>query len=350
MIQFGEQSGRLAFEQPSPAFAQRQKPSRRSWLILVSGSVLLHLLLMRWVGSAIQPGLKSAAAMPIDLVDLPASSDSGLAPVNPPAEGNAKPAGAAQSHAVSSAAAVSSQTVDSAEERSETQPASAPILRQSAPAIAKLMPAVRHSRQFAKAIPSSLPPSARSPESAPPASPLASATPAAPAVQPAPAAQAPATALPAPATLPLISSQAIALPVPDLSQPSPSQPANAISAPEQSLIPNYLTANLAASAPGDSQLTKPHIEVQRFLTNSQLPPCAVTPEAIYFLGKTVALRVTTNATGQVVQTVTEQSSRNLAYDDLATCLVRNWDFKPVVAHSQSVAPEGLVVHITIDRS
>jgi TonB family protein len=175
--------------------------------------------------------------------------------------------------------------------------------------------------------------------------------------------------------MPLIASQRITLPVPDLSQPSASnEQLEATAAADQTLVPNYLTANLTAVSLSDDhgaddqrvdsvenpvaesveadieQSAQPQIEMQRFLTNSQLPPCAVTPEAVYFLGKTVAMRVTTDAEGQVMQTVTEKSSQNLAYDELASCLVKNWSFKPAIAHGQPAKSDGLVVQITIDRN
>ena len=62
------------------------------------------------------------------------------------------------------------------------------------------------------------------------------------------------------------------------------------------------------------------------------------------------MRVTTDAEGQVMQTVTEKSSQNLAYDELASCLVKNWSFKPAIAHGQPAKSDGLVVQITIDRN
>lgn len=153
---------------------------------------------------------------------------------------------------------------------------------------------------------------------------------------------------------PLIVTQQINVPVPDVTATLPveaDQPTEAIV--EEIMVPSELTASLTTALPEANNLpldeaAYPKQEVQTFTANSTSSPCVVSPEAVPFLGKTVAMEVMTNESGQVVDTVTQESSQNPAYDELATCLVKNWDFEPATAQGQPVATNGLVVRITIE--
>ena len=71
MMQFRQQSGRSVPEQPSRIGLQSQTSGLRFWLFLVGGSILLHLLLIRWVGAMVGSHVSPAAAMPVDLIQLP---------------------------------------------------------------------------------------------------------------------------------------------------------------------------------------------------------------------------------------------------------------------------------------
>jgi len=420
MIQSSEQSGRSGSEQPCIIGSERQTSNRRLWLFWVGGSVLLHLLLIRWVGAIIGSHVNPATAMPVDLIQLPDSAGSN-AEVLIRAHSPTATVQGGKSHSTEPLAAGISrqQAVESAHSQlvAATPTLSKPGWSQSERTpVRSLSPRISNqqvaSQQFANVIPSTALspdpplswPANRQPSSGlrPQASPLpAPSQPVLPTTSPLSPGSTPIPPPPVPTAsvhsdsqpgqpfpgvspvaspmIPLIASQRIAQPLPNLSEaPSQDEQREASSGTDQTLVPNYLTANLVATSPsvkprnneqiaeqGDvqghvqsddqvndqtEQPARPQIQVQRFLTNSQLPPCAVTPEAVYFLGKTVAMRVITNTTGQVVQTVTEASSRNLAYDELATCLVRNWNFKPAIDRGQPVASDGLVVQITIDRN
>lgn len=335
------------------------------------------------------PG-SAAVTVAIDLVELP--DDPSLSPSQP----DQSSPSASQNTSSQAGLRVSSQAT------SQTQTPPAPLQlapAQQPEAAAQLRPAPAPNRQFAAVISAAVapvspdsqptatpvsPPAAPSPQLEPiakpasgssiqpnaesaAASPAPSAT-AQPVIQPPlvdqlpPATQAPASQTPASQTpvSQLITSQPIVSPLPNLSlSPDNSQSDEQLSAAvlDSTLVPNYLTARLVAASPPDlpdllplEQAAQPQPDVQRFLTNSQLPPCDVTPEAVFFLGKTVALRVTTDAAGQVVQTVTEVSSQNLAYDELAACLVQNWRFKPAIIRGQPARSDGLIIQIKIDHS
>ena len=421
MMQFRQQSGRSVPEQPSKIGLQSQASGLRFWLFLVGGSVLLHFLLIRWVGAMVSSHVSPAAAMPVDLIQLPdvqanrqdAAGNSTGSKIH--LSRSQSQAATLQSHAPLTAEASSQATSEPASPQLSAAHAGSSISVLSQPSrtpVTSLAPSGSN-RQFATVVPSTVlspmaiarsawpanrQPSSRSTPQASPlqasprsvmptASPLSSGSipppspspttsgdPSSRSIQPSPIASPVSSSVPSP-QMPLIASQRITLPVPDLSQSSASnQQLEATAAADQTLVPNYLTANLTAVSLSDDhgaddqrvdsvenpvaesveadieQSAQPQIEMQRFLTNSQLPPCAVTPEAVYFLGKTVAMRVTTDAEGQVMQTVTEKSSQNLAYDELASCLVKNWSFKPAIAHGQPAKSDGLVVQITIDRN
>jgi TonB family protein len=167
--------------------------------------------------------------------------------------------------------------------------------------------------------------------------------------------------IPAATPSPLITPQRIDVPIPDVTGtlPIPADGAEDLSAvvTNQVTIPSHLTASLTTdSLPTEDSQTEldeaaqPKTEVQTFSSNPTRSPCVVTPEAVQFLGKTVAMQVATDETGKVVDTVTQESSDSRAYDELATCLVKNWSFEPAIARGEPVANDGLVVRITIDRS
>lgn len=160
--------------------------------------------------------------------------------------------------------------------------------------------------------------------------------------------------LPLPNPSPLIVTQQIDVPVPDVTETfstEADQQAEAIT--EEIVVPSELTASLTATLPETDDLpldeaAYPKQEVQTFAANSSSSPCVMSPEAVPFLGKTVEMEVMTDELGQVVDTVTQESSQNPAYDELATCLVKNWEFEPAIARGQPVATDGLVVRITIE--
>jgi TonB family protein len=382
MIQFGQQfsqqSDRSASEQTSIAL-RSQRPNLWLWLFLVSGSGMLHLLLICWVGAVIQPKLQPDAA-PIDLVHLPDP-----APAQSRAQSRAQsPARleVANPTADHTAAQIPLQTAITS---TNTQPGSIPVLssaleqpqRAVAPALSSSLPQRQLAAVFPKPSPTPSPMPQPSPArvSAAPIAPIPSPSPSlspspvaptpAPeaALLPTPTANASAEDLAAaqPITQPI--TQPIPLPVPDLSQ-QPNQPSNqqpdelpAAVAIDPIQVPSYLTASLTSSpvaaSLADSSLgqpAQPQVEVQRFPTNAQIPPCTVTPEAMYFLGQPVTMRVLTDASGQVVQAITQKSSHNLAYDELATCLVQNWSFQPATAQGQPVADDRLIVQLRVDRN
>ena len=359
MIPFSEQSDHSRSDRstvrPSTALS-RQQSSPRFWLLLVGGSIALHLLLIRWVGAMIQPSSRSAA-LPVDLISLPATSQA-VSPRRIAAQSRQTvspvPATVTGSHGVSQAQATFvplrppnraiAEFIASGLAARKADRILAPAVKAPQPSAQPRLPQPETSPQpvAAQFSPPQLPSAAMSDPMAPRAlSPISNSLPTHALVQSSPS--------PTPTPIPL-ASQPISQPVPDLSQPQP-RPSPLLSQAEAipTQIPSYLTANLTTLVPPVSQLeqpAQPQLNVRRFLTNSQLPPCTVTPEVLYFLGKTVAMRVTTNTNGQVMQTVTEESSQNLAYDELATCLVRNWDFKPATAQPTA---SRLFVWITIDH-
>lgn len=73
------------------------------------------------------------------------------------------------------------------------------------------------------------------------------------------------------------------------------------------------------------------------------------PEIMQSLGVKVALQVSTDITGQVIQASTKVTSRNPAYDELARCLVQHWGFIPAEDEGEPIPSNALLVWVTIDR-
>ncbi len=324
---------------------------------------MAHGLMLSWMGTGTwQRNQTAQATTPIELINLPES----LAPPQtavavPPASGKGatKGATAAKSQAApaspmptvdraqilavapspqldqpESKRAVASSQVPSSEPQSrlapERPPAAAPNPTQQ-PAARSASDWGQLERQLNQAM---LPTPQISPQVSPQASPQVS-----------PQAS--------PQISPQIITQPIDVPIPPGVEAGPTSSPEVANIPQRVLVPSHFTASLTATAlpsetsPTPDETAQPAIEVKRV---SRTFPCRVTPEVMQFLGKTVALQVATDASGQVINTATQESSDSLAYDQLATCLVKTWEFRPAIAQGRAVANDGLVVRITIDRS
>lgn len=339
-------------------------PRRRStdspwlWFLITGGSVLAHLCFIYWVGaSTLQARLGSVSenVTPVDFVELPASDPaesvklvapkSAVASTSQPAPKAAKAAPPAQ------------PAIDSNQIQLGAVPATPPpkaAVREQSEAIPSASPSVKPQAATPQTPPDAVMPppvtAARSPSTSD--DPSTSPSPVNDTILP------PTTSSPSPS--PLIVTEAINVPVPDVSGslPLPQEEGNNLSAivTNRVTIPSHLTASLTtASVPLEDPIeldeaARPKTIVQRFSSNPTVSPCKVTPEAVQFLGKTVAMQVITNETGQVIDTVTHESSQSSEYDDLATCLVENWSFEPAIARGEPVMNDGLIVRITIDRS
>lgn len=348
--------------------SQTQFLSRRKtrplwfWLLLTGGSIVAHLALIYAVG-AITPQsseLGAEAVMPIDFVELPASQP---APQRQPLQQNSTGLTAASQEASAPKISASLPTQPPPAALSQIQgttPTKAVASQQPAP-LSKTEPPSESQPNSVPAQPASVSQAAnQTAQTETGASPLASppsTIPSSPVASSLPLLDQPAS--PSPSPSPLIAAQPIDVPVPDVSETLPLPPevsSESATVTNRIMIPSHLTASLTTDSPSpDSkpeldEAAHPETEVQRFSSNPAASPCLVTSEAVKFLGKTVAMQVATDETGQVLQTVTQESSQSPAYDALATCLVRNWRFEPAIAQGEPIANDGLVVRITIDRS
>jgi TonB family protein len=348
------------------------KQSWGQWLLLGSGSILAHLLVIYSVSSIATLAQLSSepetAVTPVDWVELPADSETVTAiPANQPAQSSttvasAEPTGAAPVRPIETQ---SNHTVSQGDASGDIGIVSAaPKASPTKPAAASKPPRTAPQANSQAAPPTSNQPApAQTTQTAPnPTHPAAVPSPIPPSPHLAMAnrqLESPIISSPSPSPSPLITTEQIDVPIPDVSQtwtPPEASPSPAIT--QAVVIPSYLTASLttdplplpdpADPAPVD-EAVQPTITSRIFSSNPSLSPCPVPQEAIAFLGQTVVLQVQADETGQVVETVTQTSSQNAAYDELATCLVKTWKFRPAVTQGQAVA-NGLLVHITIDRS
>lgn len=382
MTNFDEQTD-LALLGTQSVTRKWQSNSPRFWLLLTAGSIVLHLLLIYGVSfSRLYAQLNApqqSGVTPIDFVKLPSSkasasnkptiakSSTRLAsqPSQPEVAKSAKavqpsqPSVPSNSSLTRSAANSNISVAQPIPEASAVSTAnSAPKFSQESsqePSEPEASPS-GNSAQDAPILPSPVLPadasdsasqSAQQPNDA--EQPLEPTIPAS-------------TPLPSVTPSPLIATMPIDVPVPDVSgtlpvaESSPDRSVDSSPVTNQVALPSQLTASLTTSSlpTKDTKLldevAEPTTEVQTFSANSTVSPCPVTPEVVQFLGETVAMQVATDESGNVVQTVTREPSQSPAYDDLATCLVKNWEFTPAIAQGEPVANDGLVVRITIDRS
>jgi TonB family protein len=119
-------------------------------------------------------------------------------------------------------------------------------------------------------------------------------------------------------------------------------------------VPALLTAQITATPLPAEQpetmpdtIARPKDESQTFSADPTTSLCRITPEAARYLGSTVAVQVVTNETGQVTEAIVRQSSQNSAYDELATCMVKQWQFEPATKQGQPVQSDALIVAIRI---
>ena len=162
----------------------------------------------------------------------------------------------------------------------------------------------------------------------------------------------------------------IDIPVPDVSEAIAAAPstvdADNLSSANSEAAPVGVTLNLANSsrvAPrGDEPVET--LEVARannsstnFLPDPSASACQVTPDVLNRAGTPIALQVTTDEQGQVLDVSVHQSSGSLDYDQLAVCLVKEqWQFEPATVlnagetQRQSIASDELLITLTINRS
>ena len=169
---------------------------------------------------------------------------------------------------------------------------------------------------------------------------------------------------------PGLQTTAINIPVPDVSEAIAAPPstvdADDLSSANSEAAPVGVTLNLANSsrvAPrGDEPVET--LEVARannsstnFLPDPSVSACQVTPDVLNRAGTPIALQVTTDEQGQVLDVSVHQSSGSLDYDQLAVCLVKEqWQFEPATVlnagetQRQAIASDELLITLTINRN
>lgn len=169
---------------------------------------------------------------------------------------------------------------------------------------------------------------------------------------------------------PALQTTAINIPVPDVSEAIAAAPstvdADNLGSANSEAAPIGVTLNLANSsrvAPrGDEPVET--LEVARatnsstnFLPDPSASACQVTPDVLNRAGTPIALQVTTDEQGKVLDVSVHQSSGSLDYDQLAVCLVKEqWQFEPATVlnagetQRQAIASDELLITLTINRS
>ena len=160
-------------------------------------------------------------------------------------------------------------------------------------------------------------------------------------------------------------------PIPNVSEsiaavPSTVDSDNLNSANSELAAPVGVTLSLSSSsrvAPaGDEpvetlELARPVNNTSTFLPDPSASACQVTPEVLNHVGTAIALQITTKAEqDQPLDVRIYQSSGSLDYDQLATCLVKEWRFESATAlntgdtERQAIASDELLITLIINRS
>lgn len=363
---------------PPPSYRRGSEPSWL-WLLLVAGSIAVHLLLVVLSVpflSRLSEQQTVSSAVSVDLIELPPQA---------PAELESEIAVAPEEN-TSSPSAAASPPQPAADQ--VTPPVANPAPAPAAPDAIGFSPEIPAS--FTPPSPDPVAPSPPTPFVAPPLSQLPPLTPAPPLEESTPTED---LSSPDPVsdadptqpdqqnsenTDPLsaanrdpddaqgFSTVPIDIPVPDVSEtlplpaddPNPSELAQTEIDP--TAAPIALTASLSldripTSTPEESleQLAAPVAGTTLpVIADPRISPCAqeIQPGVLSALGTPVTLQVSTDVQGQVIQTTPLEPSQNQAYDALAQCLVQNWEFSPATLGGEPVPSDALLVRIVLEQS
>lgn len=341
------------------------------WFALMMGSAAIHAglaivalpLLHQLSGSEIQP----IASVPIELIDLPAEFAK-------PAEASAQ---AESKSALASIAASPSQAPSGQNTPASSPPAPEPaavVTPSQMPQSLAPVAAVGSSRvsPLPRANPQSAAPPAQTENAESPErteTGMVPGTGARSLPQPTPTetppTETPSTVTP-PTETPRFATIPIEVPTPDVSETLPVLPSPASPSPlaqvevNRENAPVSLTVSLAferipVAEAGDNpdQLAAPEggVASQEISTLDEFACAGVLkPEILQSLGVKVALQISTDISGQVTQTAAQVPSRNVAYNELARCLVQHWGFVPAEEAGEPVPSNALRVWVTIDRT
>jgi TonB family protein len=160
-------------------------------------------------------------------------------------------------------------------------------------------------------------------------------------------------------------------PVPDVSgsiaaAPSTVNSDQLNSANSEAAAPVGVTLSLSGSsrvAPrGDEpvetlEVARPTNNSTSFLPDPSASACQVTPDVLNHAGTPIALQVTTDEQGKVMDVRTEKGSGSTDYDQLAACLVKEqWRFEPATvlnadrSRRQAIASDELLITLIINRN
>jgi TonB family protein len=176
---------------------------------------------------------------------------------------------------------------------------------------------------------------------------------------------------PEPQPSPGLETTPIDAPVPDVSgtiaaAPSTVDTENLEAANSQATAPTGVTLSLANTSRvpprGDTpvetlELARPIDSSTSFLPDPLTSACQVTPDVLNRAGTPIALQITTDEQGKVLNVSVNQSSNSPEYDQLAACLVKEqWRFEAATVENvegtgrQPIASDELLITITINRN
>ena len=339
--------------------AARQEQSRtdklRLWLALTGGSIAVHLLaavILLPIASRAAVHKKSLEVSPIDFVELPGTKNA-VRIEGESAKGAIAPVVPVQPPVVSPPAAQNSGDQRDSGAVGLEPPVTPPVIPAVMPSVE---PSIAPSAEPAP-LPTQSPRSKPAASATPSQSSTSEASPQSPSEQQSLSGQSP-EAIPQASgqALPQVTTEKISAAVPDTS---------AQYSAETQPIPLMLMASLQVvdvppeqlENPPPDAIAQPMVISYTFAPNSEDTVCVPESESAQFaasitLGAKVGVQVVTNELGQVIDTALWQPSQNPLNDQLATCLVKNWNwkFQPAIAQGKPITSKALVIWVKIDRS
>jgi TonB family protein len=118
---------------------------------------------------------------------------------------------------------------------------------------------------------------------------------------------------------------------------------NARDVPEESAVPNQETRNFSSDLTGGVSGTD---------SVGDTASCELKPTVLPNLGsgQPVSIRVVVDEQGKVLDTNLVATSQNGDYDQLAECLIKQWEFTPAMSGGLPIFSNDLVVDITLDQN
>jgi len=355
-------------EQPAIAVRKpRPTESPRFWLVLALGSIALHaglLLSMRWLNLRASLAVSAANPVPVELIEIapdaappveaiepaPAASSAPLTADSVPPTVEAAPPGSAVPAAPEIAAQPPSEFTESLPQPSAAPVPSAPTAPSESPSpVPPPSPSSPAPTPPPEAIdPAAEPPPDSTPEPTQPQLPNPDGLPGG--LTPAPIDPGLSEGLPDDTPDPMTGGNGTEGNLPSVDVGSEVTPARFVASVSASPIPPEEATDIP------EQIAQPIESRRDFVNDAATSACEVAPEVMGYLGAPADFRIVIDtdpndpSVGYIApdEITLRQTSGSPAYDDLAACLLRDWEFRPAISQGTPPPSSEIIISVRID--